>query len=76
MTTRSGTPFHRSQDQPSSSMDPSMESLMKSMLEQMATMNTKLDRVEDRIGVLEEARLTQTEPPSPRLPPDNPRAQR
>ena len=49
---------------------------MKSMLEQMATMNTKLDRVEDRIGVLEEARLTPTEPPSPRLPPVNPRAQR
>ena len=49
---------------------------MKSMIEQMATMNAKLDRVEDRIGVLEEARLTPTEPPSPRLPPDHPRAQR
>ena len=76
MTTRSGTPYHPSQAQPSSSMDTSMESLMRSMIEKMDRLDAKFGQFEERVGALEEARLTPTEPPSPRLPSVHPRAQR
>ena len=76
MTTRSGTPYHPSQDQPSSSMDTSMETLMKSMIERMDCLDAKFDQFEERVGTLEESRLTPTEPPSPRLPLVHPRTQR
>jgi len=76
MTTRSGTPYHPLQDQPSSSMDTSMETLMRSMIERLEFLDARFDHFEERIETLEESRLTPTEPPSPRLPSVRPRAQR
>ena len=46
------------------------------MTEQFKQLNNRFDQVEERIGTLEEARMTPTTPQSPRLAPIHPRVQR
>ena len=73
MTTRSGTPYQVPQDQPSTSMDPTMETFMRSLTEQMrqlsaeqrqfsARVDQRFDQMNERIGSLEGSHVSQPDP--------------
>ena len=73
MTTRSGAPYNSTQSQPTASIDPNLESLMRAMTEQLRQLADRFDQMEQRLETLEEHRqapieleLTRPTPPIPR----------
>ena len=68
MATRAGTQYQNLQDQPSSSspMGTNLEDLVKSVIEWLDHLDTKFDRMNERVSSLEAPNVARSDPPHPR----------